>query len=90
MSDNDDSIVYNRPISIVIDINEYIDMYGSVERAKTNFFNIGAGIWQHPCWSNIDLAAQTPEFARIQAPCIYHDLVKNKGSLSSFGVFFYA
>ena len=71
-------MIYNRPTSIEVKKDEYIKSFGSVENAKQKFYNIGAGTWEHPCWNNIDLPAQTPEFAAIQAPCINHDLVKNE------------
>jgi len=70
-------MIYKRPSSINITVNEYVKKFGSVEKAKNHFFNIGAGSWFHPCWTNIDLPAQSPEFASIQAPCIHHDLVKD-------------
>ena len=71
-------MIYNRPTSIQVKKDEYLKAFKSIEDAKEKFYNIGAGTWEHPCWSNIDLPAQTPEFAAIQAPCINHDLVKNK------------
>ena len=71
-------LIYNRPTSIEVKRDDYLKVFGSIEDAKEKFYNIGAGAWEHPCWSNIDLPAQTPEFAAIQAPCIHHDLVKNE------------
>lgn len=68
-------MIYKRPDSIVISVDQYISEYGNEDAAKKRFFNIGSGTWMHPCWSNLDLPAQTPEFAAIQAPCIHHDLV---------------
>jgi hypothetical protein len=68
-------VIYKRPKSIVVPVDQYISEYGSEDAAKMRFFNIGSGTWTHPCWSNLDLPAQTPEFAAIQAPCIHHDLV---------------
>lgn len=68
-------MIYKRPLSIVIPVDQYLIEYGNEDAAKNRFFNIGSGTWSHPCWSNLDLPAQTPEFAAIQAPCIHHDLV---------------
>src|SRR5437870_171228 len=67
--------IYQRPHSVEIPEQEYLDRYGSPEEAKRRHYNIGAGSWVHPYWTNIDLPAQTPAFAAIQAPCIKHDLV---------------
>lgn len=77
MDIKDNPIIYNRPDSVLIDIEQYINKYGSVDQSKSKFFNIGAGTWEHPCWTNLDLPAQTTEYARIQAPCVHHDLVNN-------------
>ncbi len=77
MEIKDAGIYYNRPESIIIDIEKYINKYGSVEQSKPKFFNIGAGMWEHPCWTNLDLPAQTAEFAKIQAPFVSHDLANN-------------
>lgn len=68
-------MIYNRPHSIEIPIDQYITEFGSEKEEKLRFFNIGSGTWSHSCWSNIDLPAQTPAFAKIQSPCIHHDLV---------------
>ena len=70
-------MVYNRPSSISVSTDAYLKSYGAIEEAKNNFYNLGAGTWEHPCWTNIDLPPQTPEFAAIQAPSIHHDFVKN-------------
>ena len=70
-------MVYNRPSSISVPTDSYLERYGKIEIAKNNFYNLGAGTWEHPCWTNIDLPAQTPEFAAIQAPGIHHDFVKD-------------
>lgn len=72
-----DRMIYNRPESVIIDIEQYISRYGSIEQARSSHFNIGAGVWEHPCWTNLDLPAQTKEFQKIQAPCMHHDLVNN-------------
>jgi hypothetical protein len=77
MAIKDNRIVYNRPESVIIDTEQYIIKYGSVEQSRSKFFNIGAAAWEHPCWTNLDLPAQTRDFAKIQSPCIHHDLVNN-------------
>lgn len=68
-------MIYSRPHSIQIPIDHYINEYANQDAAKACLYNIGAGTWVHPCWSNLDLPAQTPAFAAIQAPFIPHDLV---------------
>lgn len=68
-------MVYNRPISVEISDDEYLTLYGTVAKAKQRLYNIGAGTWSHAYWTNIDLPAQTEEFAAIQAPCVPHDLI---------------
>lgn len=69
-------MIYKRPDSIEVPIEVYVARYGSEEHAKQRLYNIGAGAWSHPCWTNVDLPAQTEAFAKIQAPCIHHDLTK--------------
>ena len=69
-------MIYKRPDSIEILTSDYQILYGAEVAASERLFNIGAGVWKHPCWTNIDLPAQTEAFAAIQAPCIHHDLVK--------------
>ena len=71
-------MIYKRPNSIHTSSQDYIKVYGNEAGAKQNFFNLGAGSWVHPCWTNVDLPPQTPEFAAIQAPCLKHDFVKDK------------
>lgn len=68
-------MIYNRQHSVSVTRNDYIEQFGSIEQAKLCCFNIGAGTWQHEAWTNIDLPPQSEDFAKIQAPCIYHDLV---------------
>ncbi|MBI96452.1 hypothetical protein CL656_04845 [bacterium] len=70
-------MIYSREFSIETTNNDYLDTFGSLSNAKSKCFNIGAGTWEHPCWTNIDLKPQSEAFAKIQAPCIYHDLVKS-------------
>lgn len=69
-------MIYKRPDSIEISIDDYLALYGTELAAKQRLYNIGAGAWSHACWTNLDLPAQTEAFAAIQAPCIYHDLIK--------------
>lgn len=69
-------MVYKRPASIEITSQIYSERYGDEKTARSRLFNIGAGAWQHPGWTNIDLPAQTEAFARIQAPFIAHNLVE--------------
>lgn len=69
-------MIYKRHHSIEITHQDYIDHFGSLSNAKNVCFNIGAGTWQHEAWTNIDLPPQSEEFAKIQAPCIFHDLVQ--------------
>jgi len=71
-------MIYNRPLSINLSNEEYLKSYSDLADAKKHFFNLGAGNWEHPCWTNIDLEPQTAEFALIQSPCIYHDFVNEK------------
>lgn len=71
-------MIYKRPSSIHTLVDDYVKLYGNENSAKQHFFNLGAGSWMHPCWTNVDLPAQTPEFAAIQAPCLKHDFVKDK------------
>ena len=71
-------MIYKRDPSIETSTNDYKREFGSISASKLRCFNIGAGTWFHPCWTNIDLKPQSETFAKIQAPCIYHDLVKNK------------
>tara|TARA_B100001250_G_C19756598_1_gene770402 strand:- start:508 stop:1332 length:825 start_codon:yes stop_codon:yes gene_type:complete len=68
--------MYNRPSSIEISTEEYLKVFGTKKESKNSFYNLGAGQWEHPCWTNIDLPPQKPEFAAIQSPCIHHDFVK--------------
>jgi SAM-dependent methyltransferase len=69
-------MIYKRPESVEISESYYRALYGTELLAKQRLYNIGAGAWSHPCWTNIDLPAQTEAFAKIQAPCIHHDLIK--------------
>jgi SAM-dependent methyltransferase len=71
-------MIYQRPESIKTTIDNYLKDFSNIETAKNSLFNIGAGTWEHPCWTNLDLPAQTPAFAAIQAPCIPHDLVNQE------------
>lgn len=71
-------MIYKRHHSIDLPIEKYEQHFGSIAEARKRCFNIGAGTWQHDAWSNIDLPAQSEEFAKIQAPCIHHNLVENK------------
>jgi hypothetical protein len=70
-------MIYKRNHSIEVDLGDYQTYFGSVADAKKRCFNIGAGKWQHEAWTNIDLPPQSEAFAKIQAPCIYHDLVES-------------
>jgi SAM-dependent methyltransferase len=69
-------MIYTRHHSIEISSQHYIDHFGSLDRARQQCFNIGAGTWQHEAWTNIDLPPQSKAFAEIQAPCLFHDLVE--------------
>jgi predicted SAM-dependent methyltransferase len=69
--------IYQRPHSVQVPDASYLERYGSAAHARQRLFNVGAGSWFHPLWTNIDLPPQTPEFAAIQAPCLKHDLVAN-------------
>lgn len=69
-------MIYKRHHSIEVTLQDYIEHFGSLLNAKKFCFNIGAGTWQHDAWTNIDLPPQSDEFAKIQAPCIFHDLVQ--------------
>ncbi|HXG69637.1 MAG TPA: methyltransferase domain-containing protein [Gemmatimonadaceae bacterium] len=67
--------IYQRPHSIEVAEADYLRIYASADEARSRLFNVGSGTWSHPFWTNLDLPAQTPAFAAIQAPCIHHDLV---------------
>jgi len=67
-------MIYSRPSSIQISDADYLTLYGSAAKAKKRLYNIGAGTWIQDFWTNIDLPPQTEAFAKIQAPCIHHDL----------------
>lgn len=69
--------IYKRTDSIKISLARYLEHFGTLEQARKSCFNVGAGTWQHDAWTNIDLPAQSEEFARIQAPCIHHNLVQD-------------
>lgn len=71
-------MIYKRHHSIEVTHQDYVDHFGSLDTAKLRCFNIGAGSWQHEAWTNIDLPPQSEEFAKIQAPCIYHNLVESE------------
>jgi hypothetical protein len=71
-------MIYKRPASINITEAKYLEKYASREEGKKKLYNIGAGTWEHPFWSNLDLPAQTEAYAAVQAPCIPIDLVKDK------------
>ena len=70
--------IYNRPESVEIPLESYLAVYGSEEAARARLFNVGAGVWSHPCWTNLDLPPQSEAFARIQSPCVFHDLVAQR------------
>ena len=71
-------MIYKRNHSIEISDQDYEQAFGSLGIAKQQCFNIGAGTWHHDAWTNIDLPAQSEAFAKIQAPCIPHNLVKDE------------
>lgn len=68
-------MIYQRTHSMEVCDDDYVKHFGSLADARRQCFNIGAGTWRNNAWTNIDLPPQSPEFARIQAPCIYHNLV---------------
>ena len=39
---------------IVVDTDLYLKVYGNHSVKNKRFFNIGAGAFSHPCWTNID------------------------------------
>jgi hypothetical protein len=69
--------IYNRQQSMNIDLEKYKSYFGSLQKSREKCFNIGAGAWNHEAWTNIDLAPQSEEFEKIQAPCIAHNIVEN-------------
>jgi len=71
-------MIYKRHHSIETGNADYETGFGSLAAAKRQCFNIGAGTWQHDAWTNIDLPAQSEAFAKIQAPCIHHNLVEDE------------
>lgn len=70
-------MIYKRHLSIETSNQDYEEAFGSVSNARQRCFNIGSGTWQHDGWTNIDLPAQSEAFARIQAPCLHHNLVES-------------
>lgn len=71
-------MIYKRHQSMETSHQDYVIRFGSISNAKQRCFNVGAGTWQHESWTNIDLPPQSEEFAKIQAPCIYHNLVQTE------------
>ncbi len=71
-------MIYKRPHSIELKTIDYEKHFGSLAAAKKSCFNIGAGDWSHNAWTNIDLPPQSEAYAKIQKPCIHHNLVKEK------------
>jgi len=71
-------MIYKRPYSVKVSENDYLSFFGSLENAKRSNYNIGAGVWSHPFWTNLDLPPQSEAFAAIQAPFIKIDLVNDK------------
>lgn len=67
--------IYIRSHSIEVSPKDYLKLYRSKNEAKKRLFNLGAGVWTHPFWTNVDLPPQTEAFAAIQSPCIHHDFV---------------
>jgi hypothetical protein len=63
--------------SIKLTEETYAKRFGGARIAKKKCINIGAGNWEHSCWTNIDLPAQTEAFKKIQSPCIYHNIVED-------------
>lgn len=70
-------MIYKRHHSIEISDQNYLDYFKSVNSSRSKCFNVGSGIWSHDFWTNIDLPPQSPEFAKKQSPCLFHDLVKD-------------
>jgi SAM-dependent methyltransferase len=70
--------IYNRPESVEVGPEAYRELFGSDEAARARLFNIGAGQWTHPGWTNLDLPPQSEAYARIQSPCVFHDLVAER------------
>ncbi|MFI5219324.1 MAG: class I SAM-dependent methyltransferase [Bacteroidia bacterium] len=57
------------------DVDDYIRLYGKESIEKKNFYNIGAGNFYHPCWTNIDNGSDwEPEPDSLKAPLIDYDL----------------
>ena len=70
-------MIYQRHHSIEISDQNYLDYFKSVNSSRSKCFNVGSGVWSHDFWTNIDLPPQSKEFAKIQSPCLFHDLVKD-------------
>ena len=70
-------MIYLRETSIQIPDSGYVEYFGSLESSKSKCFNVGAGNWFHSAWTNIDLPPQTPEFASIQKPCLFHNIASD-------------
>ena len=54
-----------------------MEYFGSEGSSKEKCFNVGSGVWEHNFWTNIDLPPQSTDFAKIQSPCLFHDLVED-------------
>jgi SAM-dependent methyltransferase len=70
--------IYSRPESVEVTPATYKELFGSDEAARERLFNVGAGQWTHPGWTNLDLPPQSEAYAKIQSPCVFHDLVAQK------------
>ncbi len=70
-------MIYKRPETVDVTESDYLALYETKQEAKNRLFNIGAGVWEHPCWTNMDLPPQSEAFAAVQSPCIHIDLIKD-------------
>lgn len=55
------------------DRETYVRLFGAGAVRERRFYNVGAGAFRHPCWTNIDHASDW--YAAAQAPFVEHDLM---------------
>lgn len=50
-----------------------LDLYDETDRIDRPYYNVGAGSFFHPCWTNIDFV--TGWYAGVQKNVVHHDLM---------------
>lgn len=56
------------------DVDHYIRLYGTKSVQQKRFYNVGAGNFFHPCWTNIDNGSDLPVSGIRKAALINYDL----------------